>query len=339
MSLAFFGPAAVGVAPGRRALVLRRSARVFVCALLACAVQVGGGPLPLSLSSNDVLALLGGEDMVAWQANGYFETLLTARLGAEAPRFRYLAQEGDTVFEQPRQLNFPRWPEQLERVGATVLVCQFGQSESLRGRAAVGDFAAAYEVLLDQFAGRPARIVLLSPTPFERVGGDLPDLADRNVDLAAYVEAVRQVARRRGGWFVDLFTPLRAAASAGTRLTRDGLHLDTTGQWLAAHAAASQLGLAPDAVKPAAAVTGGRFTTASLEELRQLVLAKNRLWFDYWRPHNWAFLAGDRTDQPSSRDHRDPSVRWFPREMEEFLPLIAGKESRIRRMAAGLAAE
>ena len=38
-----------------------------------------------------------------------------------------------------------------------------------------------------------------------------------------------------------------------------------------------------------------------LHALRQLLIAKNRLWFDYWRPQNWAFLAGDRTAQPSSR--------------------------------------
>jgi hypothetical protein len=80
-------------------------------------LKLPGAPPSLNLSSTDVLASLGGEDLVAWQANGYFETLLSARLGAGAPQFRSLAQEGDTVFEQPRQLNFPRWPEQLEQVG------------------------------------------------------------------------------------------------------------------------------------------------------------------------------------------------------------------------------
>jgi hypothetical protein len=66
-----------------------------------------------------------------------------------------------------------------------------------------------------------------------------------------------------------------------------------------------------------------------LEPLRHLVIAKNRLWFNYWRVQNWAFLAGDRTNQPSSRDWRDPSKRWFPAEREEFLPLIEAKEKEI----------
>ena len=73
------------------------------------------------------------------------------------------------------------------------------------------------------------------------------------------------------------------------------------------------------------------------EQFRQLIIAKNRLWFDYWRPQNWAFLAGDRVNQPSSRDHLDPSKRWFPPEREQFLPLIEAKEKEIDALAAKLA--
>ena len=54
------------------------------------------------------------------------------------------------------------------------------------------------------------------------------------------------------------------------------------------------------------------------------------LWFHYWRPQNWAFLNGDRTEQQSSRDHRDPSIRWFPEEMKQWLPLVAAKETEIK---------
>jgi hypothetical protein len=73
------------------------------------------------------------------------------------------------------------------------------------------------------------------------------------------------------------------------------------------------------------------------ESLRQSIIAKNKLWFDYWRPQNWAFLAGDRINQPSSRDWRDPSIRWFPPEREEFLPLIKAKEKEIDALAQKLA--
>ena len=61
----------------------------------------------------------------------------------------------------------------------------------------------------------------------------------------------------------------------------------------------------------------------------QLAIAeKNRLWFDYARPSNWAFLAGDRTEQAFSRDYRDRNIRAFAQEMQQFLPLIADAESK-----------
>jgi hypothetical protein len=63
-------------------------------------------------------------------------------------------------------------------------------------------------------------------------------------------------------------------------------------------------------------------------------MEKNQLWFNYWRPQNWAFLGGDRITQPSSRDHRDPKVRWFPAEMEKYRPLIQAKEMEMENIAA-----
>ena len=62
---------------------------------------------------------------------------------------------------------------------------------------------------------------------------------------------------------------------------------------------------------------------------RQAIIEKNQFWFDYWRPMNWAFLHGDRTEQPSSRDHRNPNIRWFPQELEKFQALIQQKEGEI----------
>jgi len=81
----------------------------------------------------------------------------------------------------------------------------------------------------------------------------------------------------------------------------------------------------------------GTLAPPAAEALRQSILARNRLWFDYWRPMNWAFLSGDRTEQPSSRDHRDPRVRWFPAEMNQFLPLIEFKEREIANQTSALA--
>jgi hypothetical protein len=80
----------------------------------------------------------------------------------------------------------------------------------------------------------------------------------------------------------------------------------------------------------------GMLKPDSAERLRQAIQAKNRLWFNYWRPMNWAFLHGDRIEQPSSRDYRDPKIRWFPAEMEKFMPLIEAKEKEIAGLAAAI---
>jgi hypothetical protein len=105
---------------------------------------------------------------------------------------------------------------------------------------------------------------------------------------------------------------------------------------LVAQAFVRQLGFGELAGAAGTPDEAGVWPNVAFERLRQVVVAKNRLWFNYWRPQNWAFLGGDRTEQPSSRDHRDPKIRWFPTEMEKFVPLIAAKEREIAELAGEL---
>lgn len=270
-------------------------------------------PFPgrFELRENDVVAFAGGEDMRAHQEDGRLESFLAR----PSVRFRSFAWEGDTVYEQWRILNFGPWERHFERVGASVIVAQFGQAEALQGKAGLGRFKAAYEKLLERFAARTRRIVLLSPTPFEKAAPPLPDLSPRNDDLRLYVDAVRSLAEARGVLFVDLFTPLRECRA----LTRDGLHLDEGGLQVAAREVARSLGLKAEAP----------------EAVRKAVTEKNRLWAEHWRPTNWAFLYGDRMEQPSSRHHEDRNVRWFPVEIQRYLGLIHRKEAGIDRLLKG----
>ena len=92
-------------------------------------------------------------------------------------RFRSMAWEGDTVYEQWRALNFGDWNSQLETAQAGTLIVQFGQMEVYDGQGRLTEFKAAYHRLLDQFAQRTRRIVLVSPMPFERpLASHAPDL-------------------------------------------------------------------------------------------------------------------------------------------------------------------
>ena len=287
------------------------------------------------LKQDDVIAFVGGENMVAVSDNGFLELSLTRSFPDLQLRFRNLAWEGDTVFEQNRDLNFPTWEEQMDKLGVTVVVAQFGQMESLAGRGKLPEFTAAYEKLIERWSGGgKRRIVLLAPVLFNQSAAavekdpefyrQMEKLKSGDEVLDDYIDAIRELAEKHHAIFVndsDL-------GVADVLVQRDGIHLTNTGQLVMAGSIATALGgkagVRPSRIQGEAAL------------LLQLINAKNRLWFNYWRVQNWAFLAGDRTNQPSSRDWRDPSIRWFPPEREKFLPLIAEKEKEIWEDAARL---
>ena len=303
------------------------------------AAAVRRAPFPdghFILERGDVVAFVGGADVAAAQHTGHLEALLAAKFRGLDVRFRNFGWEGDTVFTQPRDVGFPPLPAHLQRARASVIILQFGRAEALNGRDALPAFIAAYQKLLDDCAKQTPRVVLVTPPPFENGGGLLPDLSARNIDLAAYVSAIRDLARQRKLPLVDLFTELGGESHREPRLTDNGIQLTPRGQALVARAFARQLGFGELADHAAQPNETGTWRNPAWEQLRQSVMAKNTLWFNYWRPQNWAFLGGDRTSQPSSRDHRDPKIRWFPDEMEKFVPLIEEKEKEIARLAEGV---
>lgn len=248
--------------------------------------------------SDDVVSFVGGEDMVAAAEAGFVE-YLEAESHDQNVKFRSLAKEGDTVFEQHRDLNYPPLEDQLQSYGTTVIVAEFGLMEALENPADPHAFITAYGALLTRLSPKASRrLILIAPPAFEK--------------------QIAQLAERRHATLVKL--PHEASQ------LRDGIHLNTLGQLELARRIIAAMGDTPAPEIGLADLEGN--------QLLQTIRAKNRLWFEYYRPQNWAFLAGDRTSQPSSRDYKDPSIRWFPKEMEEFLPLIAIKESDIEHLAA-----
>ncbi len=308
----------------------RRSLLLF--AWLAWRTAVAAGPL---FQTNDVVAFLGGANVVAAQQSGQLEALLTLAYPEHRLRFRSLAWEGDTVFAQPRELNFPSLTDQLAKIGATVIVFQFGQTEARAGEAKRADFIQAYEQLLLACARQSPRLIVVIPPPFEATGDPLlPDLTRHNADLGKYAASIRTLAAKHGAAVVDLSgKAVPAVPGSSGRLTRDGWHLTPAGQARVAASMARQLGVEEATLRMAMPSVAEDRNGMPFEAIRQKVIAKNRLWFQASRPTNWAFLGGDRTEQPSSHDHRDPKVRWFPTEMEEFGPLIATAENEIHELA------
>ena len=334
---------------------------VFLIAIILTLQPAARAEEPF-FKANDVIALVGGEDMVVAAELGYLETLIQLALPDHRLKFRSLAREGDTVFEQRRDLNYPKLEAQLDKMGATVVICQFGQMESLAAAAAldgmdrmdamdkvdatkgastvqevhkvqavhekadaarkakVAEFVAAYEKLIGRLKGKDGarRVVLIRDLKATDGSDSSTEAAKASNVFPDALQSLKQVA---GVTLLDNHT------LAGTNRWRSGdgnlqedpqLALATAARFLATNTKLNWVNLTVE------------------KDLLTLIAAKNRLWFHYYRPQNWAFLAGDRTHQPSSRDHLDPSKRWFPEELEKFVPLIDAKDAEIWALAAKL---
>lgn len=204
-----------------------KTARVVLLALLLPWLEIrphAAEPV-LPLRTNDVIAFIGGANMVALAQSGHLETLLTIRHPHHKLRFRSLAWEGETVFAQPRDVNYPDIVTQLKQVGATVAFVQFGQMESLAGEAGLTNFVTAYENLLDRLNQSVGRVVVVSPEPIEMH----PDGNARILKLIAYSAAAKAVSERKDGVFCDALKEFPICIDEGERWSVDGTQLNPLG--------------------------------------------------------------------------------------------------------------
>jgi hypothetical protein len=272
----------------------------------------------LRLQENDVIVFAGGTNIVNMRKDAYLETLLRAANPSQKLQIWNLGWDGDTVYEQFRDVGFGKWSENLDSLAADVAFIQFGQMESLDGEMAIPGFIKAYKQLLSEIKVR--QIILISPFPFEagNSGNDASLMAVNPLQAASvekYATAIRALAEEEGYMYIDLHSFLKKASLTGKRTT-NGIHLTVEGQKQVASVIMEKVGMAQS-------------FSEKLEPLRQEILLKNQLWIGYWRPGNWAFLGGDRTTVPFSHDWKNTEKRIFPEEIKGFEPLIRDAENRI----------
>lgn len=279
----------------------------------------------------ETISFLGGSDTYELDRSLFLETAFQLAWPDRKLHLRNLAWQGDTVTCQAR----PRFfytntgdpqpgsiPDHRERTApGTIFLC-FGKMESLDGPAGLPGFLAAYRELLDELAPLTGRLVLVSPTPFFPSGPAAEQAEARNRNLGEFVTGLRGIAEERSLLFVDLFTPLLATPDPA--LSSNGVHLTEAGHNVVAKQIAEQLKF------PAVLMAAN---PAAAQSLRQAIERKNRLWQQYYRPSNWAFLFGDRQHVPASRDPVDRDQRWFVREIDSLPGLIAETEADIHRYA------
>ena len=272
--------------------------------------------------SGDVIAFIGATQTVLQQRYGYLETLLTRADAEKDVRFRNLAWQADTVYRRQRPRNFGGNLVQLRRVDASIIIAAFGQIEAMDGVRKIPDFVAAYRKLLNECVMQTRRIVLVTPVPFGEIDNPhIPDLTVRNDAVTAYAFAIRKLAAEMNCLCVDL------SQRHADHDKANGMHLTALGQFQVAQT--TYQALQGTSIKRISVDADGRIDNSELEELREAVLAKNELWFRYWRPANWGFLYGDRQGVAFSRDNDDLNKRLLPAEITGILPMIKDAEATI----------
>jgi lysophospholipase L1-like esterase len=206
---------------------------------------------PFALVKGDRVVFLGNTLIEREQREGYWETALTRRFARTSVAFRNLGWSGDTVWGDARAGfgtradGFKHLTEHVLALRPTVLVIAYGGNESFDGVAGLGRFVEGLNTLLDALAPTKARLVFLSPLRQENLGPPLPDPRAHNQDVERYAAAIRDVAARRHGLFVDLCALLGDAGDGRPvlPLTDNGIHLTPLGYWRSAAALEQGLGL------------------------------------------------------------------------------------------------
>lgn len=192
------------------------------------------------LRDGDRVVLIGSTLIEREQRYGYWETALTRRYPDKSITFRNLGWSGDTVFGDARAGfgtqadGFRHLKEHVLALKPTVIFIGYGTNESFDGPKGLPRFVKGLETLLDAFASTKARIVLLPPLKQEKLGAPLPDPMENNKNLRLYADAIRDVAKKRGHHFVDLYELLGKDVDKGHPLTDNGIHMTAWGYWRSA---------------------------------------------------------------------------------------------------------
>ncbi|MDP5006345.1 MAG: GDSL-type esterase/lipase family protein [Verrucomicrobiales bacterium] len=270
--------------------------------------------LPLKLEEGDRIALVGNGLLEQAGRHGILEAMLYQAHPDLNLVIRNFAWSGDEVDLQPRPDNFATVAQHLTREKIDVVFAAFGFNESFGGEAKLDEFRerlAKYlqELKTSAFNGKTGpKIVLLSPVAVE--GAEEPVIGN----LALYTAAMAEVATAGGVAFVDVFSPTRAAMKDGSsQLTENGTHLNEAGYRLFAREVFQSLfEVSPPDVN---------------EELRDVVIDKNRQYFRRYRPLNTFYYTGDR--------NKDYGYLDFLPAMRNFEMMASNREARVHALARG----
>lgn len=268
--------------------------------------------------NNDRIVLLGGTLVEREQQFGFLETSLQLATPGKHLSIRNLGWSGDTVFGHARSYFGPpaeglqRLEKHLQQIKPTVVIACYGADMPFEGLIKLPDFISAYRSLLDlaRASSPNVRIILVSPPPFENLGKPLPDMTEANAKLANLAEALKEFAAKQDVTFVDAFELMGAGRKATPKppLTDNGIHFNEHGYLVFTGKVLDALEL------PRVALN-----TEAAQALRKVVVKKDFLFFNRWRPANETYLFGFRKHEQGRN----------AKEMEQFDPLVEEQEKQI----------
>ncbi|HEX3133335.1 MAG TPA: PVC-type heme-binding CxxCH protein, partial [Planctomycetota bacterium] len=304
--------------------------------------------LPLKVTDGENVILIGNSLGERDLNYGTIETLLHQRFPAAKLTFRNMCNPGDTPGFRPNPARKTQWAfpgaekfnpgltthfgighypypdEWLTEFKADTIVAFFGYNESFNGLENIDNFKAELAAFVDHtrslmYNGKSvARLVLATPIAFENRTDayDLPTGGDENKRLAAYAQAVLDVAKAKNVGAVDLFTPSSAwFATKGSKLTINGCHL-------------SQAGYEKLASVLVDAVFGkGVASKVDPVLLHAAVKDKDYFWMNDYRMLNGVHVWGQRW-KPFGNFN-------YPEEIEKMRQMTRIRDERIWALASG----
>ncbi len=302
------------------------------------------------LKSGDRVVLVGNTLFERARLYGQLETTLQIAAGPSVSgiTLRNLGWSGDSVFGDARSYFGPpaegrdRLTRNLGETKPSVVLLSYGTEAAMsvdqgwtddapHAAASAGGlepsrqlFLNGYQALIEQVrsaSGEGLReIVLISPPPLENLGAPLPDQTENNRRLASFRDGIRELAKKNSLRFVDLFAALGGDAFKGEiakpALTEDGVHYSEAGQAVVARELAKGLGYSEGALIDR--------NLPAYEELKSLIIEKDRLFFHRWRPANETYLFLFRKHEQGQN----------AKEIPMFDPLIVAQEKKVEEARA-----
>ena len=270
----------------------------------------------VTFHAGDTVLFYGNSMVERWCEQGELEAWVQLAHPELRLHFRSLAWTGDEVgyrlrpegYEEHMKSLLKQWP-------AKVVIVGFGMNESFAGAPGLADFRKQLATYLDQLARlHPgAQFVLLAPMGVEK-GGQVPDVARLNRDIAAYAQAIGEAAKARQALFVDLFALIPHDLEKPQTLTVNGLHPNAAGNHeMAVVIARALLGEAVVA----------KLDSARVQKVAQAVARKNYYVAEVVRPKNADLYYG-------VRKRADENAAEIPR----YHKMIAATETAVQELAA-----